>query len=109
MPADLRLIRARSLQIEEAALTGESVPVEKGIEPVAAEAPLGDRSSMAFSGTFVTYGQATGVVVATGTATEIGRISALLGAVEPLTHAADPPDGPLRPPDHRSRSWRSRR
>ncbi len=84
VPADLRLIGAKNLQVQEAALTGESVPVEKDIQAVAAAAPLGDRMSMAFSGTIVTYGQGTGVVVGTGTATEIGRISMLLNRVEPL-------------------------
>jgi RND family efflux transporter MFP subunit len=84
-PADLRLIRVKSLQIQEAALTGESVPVDKDIAPVAPDALLGDRSSMAYSGTVVTYGQGSGVVVATGAATEIGRISAMLSEVEELT------------------------
>ncbi|WP_127477026.1 cation-transporting P-type ATPase [Sulfurivermis fontis] len=85
VPADLRLIKVRNLQIEEAALTGESVPVEKAVEPVAADAELGDRTSMAYSSTLVTYGQGTGVVVATGGHTEIGRISAMLTEVETLT------------------------
>ncbi len=85
VPADLRLLEVRSLRMEEAALTGESVPVEKAADAVAADASLGDRSSMAYSGTLVAYGQATGVVVATGAATEIGRISAMLGTVEELT------------------------
>lgn len=85
VPADLRLIRARGLKVEEAALTGESVPVEKSADAVAADAPLGDRASMAFSGTLVAAGQGVGVVVATGAGTELGRISAMLGAVEPLT------------------------
>ncbi|MFZ5625516.1 MAG: cation-translocating P-type ATPase, partial [Gemmatimonadota bacterium] len=84
VPADLRLVRAKNLRIDEASLTGESVPVEKGVEPVAPDAVLGDRGCMAYSGTFVTYGQATGVVVATGDATELGRISALLATVERL-------------------------
>jgi magnesium-transporting ATPase (P-type) len=82
VPADLRLLEVKSLKIEEAALTGESVAVEKQIEPVSADAPLGDRASMAWSGTLVTYGQASGVVVATGSATEIGRISRMLAEVE---------------------------
>lgn len=82
VPADLRLIEVKSLKVEEAALTGESVAVEKQTEPVAAAAPLGDRASMAWSGTLVTYGQATGVVVATGSQTEIGRISRMLAEVE---------------------------
>ena len=82
VPADLRLIETRSLRIEEAVLTGESLGVEKSVAPMANEAPIGDRASMAYSGTLVSYGQGTGVVVATGARTEIGRISAMLGAVE---------------------------
>jgi magnesium-transporting ATPase (P-type) len=84
VPADLRLVRVRNLQIEEAALTGESVPVIKQSAAVADDAPIGDRSSMAFSGTLVTRGQGSGVVVATGMETEIGRISSMLARVEPL-------------------------
>lgn len=82
--ADVRLLKARNLRLDEAILTGESVPVTKQVDPVAASAPLGDRRSMAFSGTLVTAGQGTGVVVATGIGTELGRISALLGRVERL-------------------------
>jgi len=85
VPADLRLLRARSLRIDEAALTGESVPAEKHVEPVDAAAPLGDRTSMAFSGTLVAAGQGVGVAVATGAATEIGGIGRLLGEVRSLT------------------------
>jgi magnesium-transporting ATPase (P-type) len=85
VPADLRLTRPRGLRIEEAALTGESVPTEKSADPVGTTAPLGDRSCMAFSGTLVTAGQSLGVVVATGAATELGRISAMLGGVQRLT------------------------
>ncbi|MDD3528281.1 MAG: cation-transporting P-type ATPase [Gallionellaceae bacterium] len=84
VPADLRLIEAKGLKIEEAALTGESLPVDKRTAAVAADAPLGDRASMAWSGTLVTYGQGVGVVVATGAATEIGRISRLLAEVQTL-------------------------
>jgi len=85
VPADLRLIEARGLLIEEAILTGESVPAEKRTRAVAARAPLGDRTSMAFSGTLVSAGQGRGVVVATGRDTEIGRISGMLSSVEVLT------------------------
>ncbi len=85
VPADLRLIQATGLQVQEAMLTGESVPVEKHTKPVAEAAPLGDRASMAFSGTLVTSGTGRGVVVATGSASELGRISGMLADVEVLT------------------------
>ena len=85
VPADLRLIRSSGLRIEEAILTGESVPAEKATAPVAPDAALGDRSSMAYSGTMVTAGQGRGLVVATGAKTEIGRISGMLADVEVLT------------------------
>ena len=84
VPADLRLIHAKSLRIEEAALTGESVPVEKSTQGVEENTPLAERSCMAFSGTFVSAGQGTGVVIGTGGTTELGRISAMLGDVELL-------------------------
>jgi magnesium-transporting ATPase (P-type) len=82
VPADLRLIEARNLRVEEAALTGESAPVEKAPGAVAAAAPIGDRACMAYSGTLVVFGQARGVAVATGDATEIGRIGRMLATVE---------------------------
>ncbi len=84
-PADLRLLEARGLAAQEAILTGESVPVEKSVDPVAADAALGDRRSMLWSGTLVTQGTARALVVATGQATEIGRIGGLLAGVEQLT------------------------
>ncbi len=84
-PADLRLIEAKGLRAEEAILTGESVPVSKRIEPVAADAALGDRTSMLFSGTLVAAGAGRGVVVATGAHTEIGQISRMIARVETLT------------------------
>ncbi len=83
VPADLRLIEARGMRAQEAALTGESAAVDKDTDPVPEDAPLGDRRSMAFSGTLVASGRGTGVVVATGPRSEIGRIGALLGGVEP--------------------------
>ncbi|NHB75359.1 HAD-IC family P-type ATPase [Rhodobacter calidifons] len=85
VPADLRVIEARGLAAQEAILTGESVPVEKDTRPVAADAALGDRRSMLWSGTLVTQGTARGLVVATGQGTEIGRIGGLLAGVEQLT------------------------
>jgi len=85
VPADLRVLEARGLAAQEAILTGESVPVEKTVEPVAAAAPLGDRQSMLWSGTLITQGTARGLVVATADATEIGRIGGLLAGVEQLT------------------------
>ncbi|MBS0003492.1 MAG: HAD-IC family P-type ATPase, partial [Thioalkalivibrio sp.] len=85
VPADLRLFRTHNLRIDEAVLTGESVVVDKQTEPVVEDAGLADRASMAFSGTLVAYGQARGVVVGTGTETEIGRISTMLGEVETVT------------------------
>ncbi|MDZ4201098.1 MAG: cation-transporting P-type ATPase [Gallionella sp.] len=85
VPADLRLLSAKNLRIEEAALTGESTAVEKNIAAVDAHASLGDRFCMAYSSTLVVYGQGMGVVVATADDTEIGRISAMLQEVETLT------------------------
>jgi calcium-translocating P-type ATPase len=85
VPADLRLLRARGLLIDEALLTGESVSAQKREVPAHPEAQLGDRHSMAYSGTLVAAGQGHGLVVATGRGTQIGRISELLEEVEPLT------------------------
>ncbi|MFC0709326.1 cation-transporting P-type ATPase [Azorhizophilus paspali] len=82
VPADLRLVAIKDLRVEEAALTGESLPVEKHEEAVAADAPLGDRYCMAYSGTLVIYGQAYGIVVTTGAATEIGKINQMLAGIQ---------------------------
>jgi magnesium-transporting ATPase (P-type) len=84
IPADLRLIEAKNFRTEEAALTGESVPADKTVDAVPANATVGDRRSMAFSGTMVVSGRATGVVVATGKDTELGRINQLLAGVNAL-------------------------
>jgi cation-transporting ATPase F len=78
VPADLRLFSVKDLQIEEAALTGESVAVQKALPLLVEKTPLGDRRNLAFAGASVTYGQARGVVVATGNATEAGRIAGLM-------------------------------
>ena len=82
LPADVRLLQARNLRVDESALTGESVPVDKDTGPVAADASIGDRLCMGYAGTLVTQGQARAVVVATGAATEIGRIGRMLASVE---------------------------
>ncbi len=82
VPADLRLVQTKGLKVEEAALTGESLPVGKSTEPVAESCTLGDRRGMAYSGTLVAAGHGRGLVVATGSATEIGRVSGLVSGVE---------------------------
>ena len=83
VPADARLLHSAGLKSEESALTGESVPSEKDAqEPVAADAALGDRVNMVFSGCSVTYGTATAVVTATGMQTEMGKIAGLLSGEE---------------------------
>jgi Ca2+-transporting ATPase len=84
VPADLRLFAARDLRIDESALTGESVATEKDPAVLPQGTPLGDRHNLAFSSTLVTYGTGSGVVVATGDATEIGRISEMIATANPL-------------------------
>ncbi len=84
VPADLRLLRTRDLRIDEAILTGESLPADKSEDTCESDVPLGDRHCMAFSGTLVTYGTATGVVVETAANTEIGQISEMLSDVRIL-------------------------
>ncbi|WP_197686770.1 cation-translocating P-type ATPase [Metallibacterium scheffleri] len=93
VPADLRLFEARSLRVDEAAITGESVAVDKSTAPVAVDAALAERSCMVWAATEARYGQARGVVVATGASTELGRIGHLVSAVPrsvtPLTRRLD--------------------
>lgn len=78
IPADGRLIENASLKVDESALTGESLAVEKSMDPILAEAPLGDRTNMLFSGSFVTYGRGKAVVTDVGMQTEVGKIAGLL-------------------------------
>ncbi|MCA1850450.1 MAG: HAD-IC family P-type ATPase, partial [Acidobacteria bacterium] len=83
VPADVRLVEAVNLQVEESALTGESVPVEKHTEPLAEkESAVGDRKNMAYAGTVVTYGRGRAVVAATAMTTEFGKIARMLQEVE---------------------------
>jgi magnesium-transporting ATPase (P-type) len=90
VPADLRLLGGKALRAVEAALTGESVPVDKHAGPLPADTPLAERRNMAYAGTLVVAGQGMGIVVATGDATEAGRISRLIATAPelatPLTH-----------------------
>lgn len=85
VPADLRLIKSDNLRVEESALTGESIPSPKNIDPISPDAPLGDRSNMTFSTTTVSAGTAIGVVVATGSDTEIGKINRMMSEVKLVT------------------------
>ena len=84
VPADLRLIEVRDMRVDEAILTGESVPVDKSLSQATEHSALGERVCMLFSGTMIATGIARGVVVATGRDTEIGKISGLLQSVETL-------------------------
>ncbi len=85
VPADLRLVVVRDLRVAEAALTGESVPVEKNPDPLPDDTPLADRRNMAFATGLVTYGTATAVVVATGDRTEVGKISEMIHKAEDIS------------------------
>lgn len=86
VPADVRLIEANSLKIEEAALTGESVPVNKQVDPIVEDdLPLGDRKDLGFMNSNVTSGRATGVVIGTGMNTEVGKIAHMLNTTEETT------------------------
>ena len=83
-PADVRLFKTKNLHMDEAALTGESAPVNKITAPINRDADIGDRINMVFSGTFVTSGNGTGIVTATGESTEIGKIAGMLQEVEEI-------------------------
>ena len=89
VPADARLARGFGLAVDESALTGESVPVDKSVEPVGDDLPLADRLSMVYAGTAITRGRGRAVVTATGPATELGQIAG-------LTERARPPATPLQ-------------
>jgi len=93
VPADLRLVQVRNLQVNESALTGESVAVEKNTQRLNLDAPLAERTNMAYAGSFVTFGTGSGVVVAIGQETETGRISQLINQgttlATPLTRKFD--------------------
>jgi len=84
VPADMRLIKTRELQIDESALTGESVPVQKQNTLLPAEMVVGDRRNMAYSSTLVTYGGGQGIIVSTGDRTEIGRINEMIASADVL-------------------------
>ena len=75
VPADLRLLKVRNLQVDESALTGESVPVTKSLNPLPSDISLAERTNMAYAGSFITFGQGKGIVVATANDTEVGQIS----------------------------------
>lgn len=81
VPADIRLTESVNLKIQEAALTGESLPVEKSVDTIDNEVPIGDQTDMAFSSCSVTYGRGVGVVVAIGEQTEVGKIAAMIKSV----------------------------
>jgi len=85
VPADIRLVKVKDFRVEESPLTGESIAVAKHIEPVKSGSIIGDQLSMAFSGTVVVFGNATGVVVSTGASTELGRINQMISSVQEIT------------------------
>ena len=111
VPADGRILTAATLEIDESALTGESVPVPKQVDAVAADAALGDRVDMAFMNTQVTRGAGTFLVTSTGMATEVGHISGMLQVDQGRGHAADQAAQRADQPDPRHRRasrWPSR-
>ena len=109
VPADIRLIRARGLRIDEAILTGESVPADKAAVPVEPQAAIGDRRSMAFSGTFVAAGQGVGIAVATGQKTRARPHQHAARRGRNAADAAGAPDGSISPASSPPASWSPRR
>lgn len=85
VPADIRILETRNAQVDESNLTGESEPVNKQVDPVDRGAPLGDRSSMAYSSTMVTTGQLRGIVTATGEKSEIGKIGSMVSGIKKIS------------------------
>ncbi len=108
IPADIRLVEVKNLRTEEAALTGESVPSDKSTAPVSDKATVGDRAGMAYSGTLVVSGRASGVVVATGSQTELGRINQIARRRQRARDPAPAPDQEVRLCDHGHHSDRRR-
>ena len=82
IPADLRIIESANLKVQESALTGESVPVDKSTDPIEEEVGIGDRKNMLFSSSLITYGRGKGVVVETGMNTEVGKIAEMINEAE---------------------------
>ena len=107
VPADARILTAATLEIDESALTGESVPTPKQVDAVAADAALGDRVDLAFMNTQVTRGAGTILVVTTGMATEVGHISGMLAGHHGREDAADEAARRAHQPDPRHRRHRA--
>jgi len=100
VPADLRLVEAAQLRTDEAALTGESMPVDKSIASVHDEhVSLGDKRNIAYKGTIITYGRGAGVVVETGMQTELGKVAALLQEGEEVKNPSPETPGQVWPID----------